>query len=163
VFLAGHASRVLLLIRGDDLNKNMSSYLVRRIEQTPNIELLCNTTIRRVTGNGHLQAIDVANSQDGRERTIETPAIFSFIGAMPRTDWLPSEIERDAKGFIRTGSAVAQSKNWPVARPPSLLETSHPGVFAAGDVRSGSVKRVASAVGEGAMSVQFVHEYLKEM
>jgi thioredoxin reductase (NADPH) len=163
VFLAGHASRVLLLIRGDDLNKNMSSYLVRRIEQTPNIELLSNTTIRRVTGNGHLQSIDVANSQDGRERTIETPAIFSFIGAMPRTDWLPAEIERDAKGFVRTGPAVAQSKNWTVARPPSLLETSHPGVFAAGDVRSGSVKRVASAVGEGAMSVQFVHEYLKEM
>jgi thioredoxin reductase (NADPH) len=163
VFLAGHASRVLLLIRGDDLNKNMSSYLVRRIEQTPNIELLSNTTIRRVTGNGHLQAIDVANSQDGRERTIETPAVFSFIGAMPRTDWLPSEIERDAKGFVRTGSAVAQSKHWTVARPPSMLETSHPGVFAAGDVRSGSVKRVASAVGEGAMSVQFVHEYLKEM
>jgi thioredoxin reductase (NADPH) len=163
VFLAGHASRVLLLIRGDDLNKNMSSYLVRRIEQTPNIELLSNTAIRRVTGNGHLQAIDVANSQDGRERTIETPAVFSFIGAMPRTDWLPSEIERDAKGFVRTGSAVAQSKHWTVARPPSMLETSHPGVFAAGDVRSGSVKRVASAVGEGAMSVQFVHEYLKEM
>ena len=163
VFLAGHASRVLLLIRGDDLNKNMSSYLVRRIEHTPNIELLSNTTIRRVTGNGHLQAIDVANGQDGRERTIETPAVFSFIGAMPRTDWLPAEIERDAKGFVRTGSAVAQSKHWTVTRPPSMLETSHPGVFAAGDVRAGSVKRVASAVGEGAMSVQFVHEYLKEM
>jgi thioredoxin reductase (NADPH) len=154
---------VLLLIRGDDLNKNMSSYLVRRIEQTPNIELLCNTTIRRTTGNDHLQAIDVVNNLDGQERTIETPAVFSFIGAMPRTDWLPSEIERDAKGFVRTGTAVAQSKHWGVARPPSLLETSHPGVFAAGDVRSGSVKRVASAVGEGAMSVQFVHEYLKEM
>jgi thioredoxin reductase (NADPH) len=163
VFLAGQASRVLLLIRGNDLNKNMSSYLVRRIEQIPNIELLCNTTIRRVTGNSHLQAIDVVNSQDGGERTIETPAVFSFIGATPCTDWLPPEIERDAKGFIRTGTAVAQSKHWEVARPPSLLETSHPGVFAAGDVRSGSVKRVASAVGEGAMSVQFVHEYLKAM
>jgi thioredoxin reductase (NADPH) len=163
VFLAGHASRVLLLIRGDDLNKNMSSYLVRRIEQTPNIELLSSTTIRRMTGNGHLESIDVLNSHDGQERTIETPAVFSFIGAMPRTDWLPSEIERDAKGFVRTGSAVAQSQYWAVARPPALLETSHPGVFAAGDVRSGSVKRVASAVGEGAMSVQFVHEYLKEM
>jgi thioredoxin reductase (NADPH) len=163
VFLAGHASRVLLLIRGDDLNKNMSSYLVRRIEQTSNIELLRNTTIRHMTGNGHLQAVDVVNNNDGRERTIETPAVFSFIGAMPRTDWLPSEIERDAKGFVRTGAAVAQSKYWGIARPPSLLETSHPGVFAAGDVRSGSVKRVASAVGEGAMSVQFVHEYLKEM
>lgn len=163
VFLAGHASRVLLLIRGDDLNKNMSSYLVHRIEQTPNIELLCNTTIQRVTGNGHLEGIEVMNSRDGQTRTIETPAVFSFIGAMPRTDWLPSEIERDAKGFVRTGAAIAQSEHWGVARPPFLLETSHPGVFAAGDVRSGSVKRVASAVGEGAMSVQFVHEYLKEM
>ena len=148
VFLAGYASRVLLLIRGDDLNKNMSSYLVRRIEQTSNIELLCNTTIRRMTGNGHLQAIDIVNSRDGSERTIEAPAVFSFIGASPCTSWLPPEIERDAKGFVVTGPAVAHSKYWGVARPPLLLETSHPGIFAAGDVRSGSVKRVASAVGE---------------
>ena len=89
--------------------------------------------------------------------------MFSFIGATPRTDWLPSDIERDAKGFVRTGAALSQSRSWSIARPPFLLETSHPGVFAAGDVRSGSVKRVASAVGEGAMAVQFVHEYLKEM
>jgi len=163
VFLAEYANRVLLLIRGDDLNKNMSTYLVRRIEQTNNIELLTNTTIRRMTGNGHLEAIETVNSHDGQRRTIETPAVFSFIGATPRTDWLPAEIERDSKGFVRTGAAVAQSIHWGVTRPPSLLETSHPGVFAAGDVRSGSVKRVASAVGEGAMSVQFVHEYLKEM
>jgi thioredoxin reductase (NADPH) len=163
VYLAGHASRVYLLIRGDDLNRNMSSYLVRRIEQTSNIELLTSTTIRRMTGTGHLEGIEVVDSKTGLERTIATPAVFSFIGAVPRTDWLPAEIERDAKGFVRTGSAVAQSKHWGVARSPSLLETSHPGVFAAGDVRSGSVKRVASAVGEGAMSVQFVHEYLKEM
>ncbi len=163
VFLSGYASRVLILIRGDDLNRNMSSYLVRRIEQTPNIELLTNTTIRCMNGNSHLESIEVVNSSNGQEQAIETPAVFSFIGATPRTDWLPPDIERDAKGFVRTGSAVAQSKQWPVNRPPSLLETSHPGVFAAGDVRSGSVKRVASAVGEGAMSVQFVHEYLKEM
>ncbi len=163
VFLSGHASRVLLLIRGDDLNKNMSSYLVSRIEQIGNIELLSNTTIRRMVGNGHLQAIEIVDGRDGSQRTVETPAVFSFIGATPRTDWLPPEIERDAKGFVRTGAAVAQSPHWGTARPPFLLETSHPGVFAAGDVRSGSVKRVASAVGEGAMSVQFVHEYLKEM
>jgi len=163
VFLAEYASSVLLLIRGDDLNKNMSSYLVRRIEQTSNIELLSNTTIRRMTGNSHLEAIEIVNSLDSQQRTIKTPAVFSFIGATPRTDWLPAEIERDSKGFVRTGAAVAQSIHWGVTRPPYLLETSHPGVFAAGDVRSGSVKRVASAVGEGAMSVQFVHEYLKEM
>jgi thioredoxin reductase (NADPH) len=163
VFLAGNASRVLLLIRGGDLNKNMSSYLVQRIEQTPNIELYTNTSIRRMTGNGHLEAIEILNSANQEQQTIQTPAVFSFIGATPRTDWLPPEIERDAKGFVRTGSAVAHSANWGATRAPYLLETSHPGVFAAGDVRSGSVKRVASAVGEGAMSVQFVHEYLKEM
>jgi thioredoxin reductase (NADPH) len=163
VFLAGHASRVILLIRGDDLNKNMSSYLARRIEQTGNIELLCNTRILRMAGNGHLDSIEIVNTRDGQRRTVETPAVFSFIGATPRTEWLPPEIERDAKGFVRTGAALAQSPSWGAARAPFLLETSHPGVFAAGDVRSGSVKRVASAVGEGAMSVQFLHEYLKEM
>jgi thioredoxin reductase (NADPH) len=163
VFLAGHASRVLLLIRGDDLHKNMSSYLVNRIEQTPNIELLCNTTIRQMVGNGHLNAVEIVSGASGDSQTIETPAVFSFIGATPRTDWLPAEVERDAKGFVRTGTAVAQSPRWAAARAPFLLETSRRGVFAAGDVRSGSVKRVASAVGEGAMAVQFVHEYLKEM
>jgi thioredoxin reductase (NADPH) len=163
VFLAGHASKVLLLIRGDDLNKNMSSYLVARIEQTNNIELLPNTTIQQMTGNGHLEAIEVADSKTDERRTIETPGVFSFIGASPHTGWLPAEIERDAKGFVRTGSAVADSTHWELNRAPFLLETSHPGVFAAGDVRSDSVKRVASAVGEGAMAVQFVHEYLKEM
>jgi thioredoxin reductase (NADPH) len=163
VFLAGQASRVLLLLRGDDLNKNMSAYLVQRIEQTGNIEVLCSTTIQRMVGNGHLEAVEITNSQNGQRRTVETPAVFSFIGATPRTEWLPAEIERDAKGFVRTGANLEQSPYWGARRAPFLLETSHPGVFAAGDVRSGSVKRVASAVGEGAMSVQFVHEYLKEM
>jgi thioredoxin reductase (NADPH) len=163
VFLAGHVRQVLLLIRGDDLNKNMSSYLVRRIEQTANIELLRNTTVRQMNGNGHLESVEIVDSQTGQPRTVETPAVFSFIGASPRTDWLPPEIERDDKGFVRTGAALAKSPQWTAARTPFLLETSRPGVFAAGDVRSGSVKRVASAVGEGAMAVQFVHEYLKQM
>jgi thioredoxin reductase (NADPH) len=163
VFLAGNARKVLLLIRGDDLYKSMSSYLARRIEQTANIELLCNATIRRMRGDGHLAAVEIVNHKTGEERTVETPAVFSFIGAVPRTDWLPPEIERDAKGFVQTGPALAKSPHWTARRQPFLLETSRPGVFAAGDVRSGSVKRVASAVGEGAMAVQFVHEYLKEM
>jgi thioredoxin reductase (NADPH) len=89
--------------------------------------------------------------------------LFSFIGAVPRTDWLPPEIDRDVKGFVQTGPTVAGSNRWTLGRPPFLLETSKPGVFAAGDVRSGSVKRVASAVGEGSMAVQFVHEYMKSM
>jgi thioredoxin reductase (NADPH) len=163
VFLAGQARKVLLVIRGDDLYKSMSSYLARRIEQTANIELLCNTTIRRMHGDGHLTAVEIINSRTGVERTVETPAVFSFLGAVPRTDWLPPEIERDAKGFVRTGPALAKSPHWTARRHPYLLETSRPGVFAAGDVRADSVKRVASAVGEGAMAVQFVHEYLKEM
>jgi len=162
-FLAQHASKVLLLIRGDDLYKNMSSYLVHRIEQTSNIELLTNTTIRRMSGDGHLGSVEIVNQKTGQDRTVETPAVFSFIGAVPRTDWLPPEIERDARGFIRTGADVAQSPHWSTRRHPFLLETSRPGVFAAGDVRSGSIKRVASAVGEGSMVVQFVHEFLKEM
>ncbi len=163
VYLAEHAGKVLLVLRGGDLYKNMSSYLARRIERTANIERLCNSTIRRLHGDGHLTAVDVFNHQTGAERTVETPAVFSFIGAVPRTDWLPPEIERDEKGFVRTGPALATSPHWKAGRPPYLLETSRPGVFAAGDVRSGSVKRVASAVGEGSMAVQFVHEYLKEM
>jgi thioredoxin reductase (NADPH) len=163
VYLASHASRVILIIRGDDLNKNMSSYLVHRIEQTRNIQLLCNSEILRVKGNGHLAGVEIANRINGEQRAIETPAVFSFIGANPLTNWLPPEVERDAKGFVLTGSAIAHSPRWSLNRAPFLLETSHPGVFAAGDVRAGSAKRVASAVGEGAMSVQFVHEYLKEM
>ncbi|HEV8328070.1 MAG TPA: FAD-dependent oxidoreductase [Nitrospiraceae bacterium] len=162
VFLAQHARHVLLVIRGDDLYKTMSSYLVRRIEQTANIELLCNMTVRCMNGDGHLGSVEIVNNKTGQARTVETPAVFSFIGAVPRTDWLPPEIERDAKGFVMTGTALAQSHYWTAPRQPFLLETSRPGVFAAGDVRSNSVKRVASAVGEGAMAVQFVHEYLKE-
>ncbi len=163
VFLSGHAAKVLILIRGDDLNKNMSSYLVHRIEQTPNIELLCSTTIRKMDGDSHLSAVEIVSSKTGEQRRVETPAVFSFIGADPCTSWLPEEIERDEKGFVKTGTALTGSPHWTAGRSPFLLETSRPGVFAAGDVRSGSVKRVASAVGEGAMSVQFVHEYLKSM
>jgi thioredoxin reductase (NADPH) len=163
VYLSRYARKVYLLIRGNDLYKSMSAYLAHRIEQTPNIEVLLNTTIQRMSGDGHLASVEIVNNETGETRTLETPAVFSFIGATPHTDWLPSEVERDEKKFVRTGPAMAQSTHWNLRRQPFLLETSRPGVFAAGDVRSGSVKRVASAVGEGAMAVQFVHEYLKEM
>jgi len=164
VFLSQHARSVMILIRGNDLYKNMSSYLVHRIEQTPNIELLCSTTIHRLQGDTHVKAAELLNSKTGEQRTVQVQGVFSFIGADPRTGWLPEEIERDAKGFVRTGGDVAQAPAWK-GRPvqPFLLETSRPGVFAAGDVRSGSVKRVASAVGEGSMAVQFVHERLKHI
>jgi thioredoxin reductase (NADPH) len=155
--------KVFLLIRGDDLCKSMSSYLAHRIMNTPNIEILRCTTVERMLGDGHLSAVEILDKLTGEKRTLQTAALFSFIGATPRTDWLPQEIEKDEKNFVRTGIALAESPHWTLKRQPFLLETSRPGVFAAGDVRSGSVKRVASAVGEGSMSVQFVHEFLKEM
>src|SRR5262249_18729524 len=163
VFLAGQASKVFVVIRGKDLYKDMSSYLARRVEQTPNIEVLSNTTIQKMCGNGQLAAVELLNHQTGQARTVQTPAVFTFIGAVPRMEWLPAEIERDKKGFIRPGQTLAESPHWHSPRQPYLLETSRAGVFAAGDVRSDSIKRVASAVGEGAMAVKFVHEYLKEM
>ena len=163
VFLATHTRKVFLVIRGDDLYKSMSSYLARRIEQTPNIEVLRNTTVRQMSGNGQLAKVELVDSRTGESRTIETPALFSFIGAVPHTNWLPAEIERDSRSFVLTGPGLERSARWTESRQPFLLETSRAGVFAAGDVRSGSVKRVASAVGEGAMAVQFVHEYLKTL
>jgi thioredoxin reductase (NADPH) len=161
VYLSAHVSKVFIAIRGDDLFKDMSSYLIERIEQTPNIEVLRNTEVRRVLGEGFLSEVELVNNKTGEVRRLRTPALFSFIGAMPRTDWLPPEIEKDAKGFVATGQDAAKSSRWTATREPFMLETSRPGVFAIGDVRSGSVKRVASAVGEGAMAIQFVHQYLK--
>lgn len=163
VYLSQNARKVFILIRGDDLCKSMSSYLAHRIMNTPNIEILRCTEVAAMSGDDHLSSIEILDKVAGKKRTIETGAVFSFIGATPRTDWLPAEIEKDEKHFVRTGITLADSPQWTLKRQPFLLETSRPGVFAAGDVRSGSVKRVASAVGEGSMSVQFVHEYLKTM
>jgi thioredoxin reductase (NADPH) len=163
VYLSQNARKVFLLIRGDDLCKSMSSYLAHRIMNTPNIEILRCTEVIRMHGDGHLSSVEILNKTTREKRTLATAALFSFIGATPRTDWLPSEIEKDEKHFVRTGIELGDSRHWTLKRQPFLLETSRPGVFAAGDVRSGSVKRVASAVGEGSMAVQFVHEYLKTM
>jgi thioredoxin reductase (NADPH) len=161
VFLATLARKIYLMVRGDSLDKSMSAYLARRIEATPNIEVLLNTEVRRMTGNGRLGAVEIVNKRTGETRTLEVVALFSFIGAVPRSDWLPPEILRDEKQFVLTGPALLQSARWTARRQPFLLETSRPGVFAAGDVRSGSVKRVASAVGEGAMAIQLIHRYLE--
>ena len=163
VYMASVARKVHLVVRSDDLGKNMSRYLVQRIEQTPNIEVHLGAEVERLAGDGHLDEVQIVDKKSEKRQTINAPALFSFIGAVPRTDWLPPEVERDAKGFVLTGPTLSKSAHWSRRRSPHLLETSHAGVFAAGDVRSGSVKRVASAVGEGAMSVQFVHECLKEM
>jgi thioredoxin reductase (NADPH) len=163
VFLSGLARKVYLLIRGDDLGRSMSSYLVHRIEQTGNIELSCRTAVQRLHGDRHLAAVEIRNLQTGEVTRLDTPALFSFIGAVPRTTWLPPAIQTDDNGFVLTGPAVRMPLPGAARRPPYLLETSQPGVFAAGDARAGSVKRVASAVGEGAMAIKFVHEYLAEM
>jgi thioredoxin reductase (NADPH) len=162
VFLARQVRRVYLVIRHDNLYKDMSSYLARRVEFARNIEIVRDTVLRRMTGDGHLSAVEFNNKKTGETWSLRTPAVFSFIGAVPRTEWLPAEIEKDPKGFVSTGTFVGQSPHWNAKRHPYFLETSRPGVFAAGDVRSGSVKRVASAVGEGSMAVQFVHACLRE-
>jgi thioredoxin reductase (NADPH) len=163
MFLAEHTRRVWLLVRGDDLRRSMSSYLADRVERAANVEVLCHTEVRRLLGEERLEGVEIEDTRTGQTHTIDTPALFSFIGAVPRTAWLPEQIETDAKGFIHTGRALVCSLDWPLEREPFLLETTHPGVFAAGDVRLGSIPRVASAVGEGAMAIKFVHEYLAEL
>ena len=163
MFVSEGAQKVLLIVRGDTLTKNMSSYLSRRIETKENIEILYQTEIRRMNGGRKLESVELENTGTGARRTVETPAVFSMIGALPCTGWLPAEIERDDKGFILTGAKVAQSSAWQkMNRAPGPMETSRPGVFAAGDVRSGSVKRCAAAVGEGGMAVTNVHRALAE-
>lgn len=160
MFLSEGAEKVFLVIRGDGLSK-MSSYLSRRVEIKENIEILTHTEIRKMTGGKSLEIVELENTQTHERRTVQTSAVFSMIGAKPWTSWLPQEIERDEKGFIKTGPAVTNAPAWKTAkRTPGPLETSCPGVFAAGDVRSGSVKRCAAAVGEGGMAVEGVHQAL---
>jgi thioredoxin reductase (NADPH) len=161
---AHFARRVTMLVRSGSLDEGMSRYLVDRIEAAPNIEIRCRTEVAEALGDQRLEAIRVRISDDEQDAIEELPAssLFVFIGAQPRTDWLGKEIVRDDKGFVLTGpEMLAQDgSRWPLARAPYVLETSVPGVFAAGDVRRDSMKRVASAVGEGAMSVYLVHQYL---
>jgi thioredoxin reductase (NADPH) len=161
MFLSEQTPHVFLLLHGGDLRKNMSSYLADRIESADNIEVLSDAEICCMLGDQWLEAVEIKNLRTGETRTVRTPAVFTFIGAIPCTNWLPAEIEKDSKGFVKTGPLVSASPYWTADREPFFLETSRPGVFAAGDVRLGSTKRVASAVGEGAMAVQFVHEYLR--
>jgi thioredoxin reductase (NADPH) len=161
MFLSDGAAKVLLVVRGGDLSTKMSSYLSRRVETCKNIEILFNTQVRKMSGNRMLEEAELENTKTGERRVVRTPAIFSMIGANPCTDWLPEEIERDEKGFIKTGSLVANAPAWKTSkRPPGPLETSLPGIFAAGDVRSGSVKRCAAAVGEGGMAIAGVQTAL---
>jgi thioredoxin reductase (NADPH) len=161
VDLATRARRVTLLARGDGLEKGMSRYLIERVRSLANVEVTTQAVVTEASGAGRLEELTVAVS--GRERRLPVTAAFIFIGARPQTDWLGGTVARDARGFIVSGSAVQRidgRHRWPLERDPLPLETSLPGVFVAGDVRDQSIKRVASAVGEGSMAVQLVHQYL---
>jgi thioredoxin reductase (NADPH) len=158
MFLSDGAAKVLLVVRGNDITSKMSDYLSRRVQAQKNIEILYRTEIRRMSGDQKLEEVEIENTKTGERRVIKTPAVFSMIGARPCTEWLPPEIARDNKGFIKTGTAVADEPAWRASKhQPTPMETSLPGIFAAGDVRSGSVKRCAAAVGEGGMAVAGIH------
>ncbi len=158
MFLSDGAAKVLLVVRGKDITSKMSDYLSRRVQAQKNVDILYNTEIRRMSGNQKLEEVEVENTKTGERRVIKTPAVFSMIGARPCTEWLPPEIARDDRGFIKTGTAVADEPAWRSSKhQPTPMETSLPGIFAAGDVRSGSVKRCAAAVGEGGMAVAGIH------
>ena len=161
--LSRYASRVTMLVRGDSLTRSMSDYLIQEIEAAQNVDVRCHTQVIDGGGEGRLEHLVLENSASGLTETVRAAALFVLIGAAPHTGWLPEEIQRDKRGFIVTGQDLLRDGHppqaWPLGRPPLHLETSMPGVFAAGDVRYGSVKRVASAVGSGANAIQSVHEH----
>ena len=156
--LARFARSVTLVIRAGSMGAGMSQYLVRQIESTRNIEVRMGTEVVGGGGDGRLEHLVLRDAASHSETTVEAQALFCMIGAQPFTDWLPLEVERDAQGFVLTGADVDKDGTWPLERDPLLLETTMPGVFAAGDVRHGAVKRVASAVGEGSIAIQLLHQ-----
>jgi thioredoxin reductase (NADPH) len=164
LYLARYAKEVQIVVRRDSLRDTMSQYLIDQIEKTPNIRLRPRTEIERVEGEGHVERVVLTSLDEGLSRVEEADALFVFIGTRPRSDWLPPDVLRDAKGFVLTGrdlmAADSYARIWKEPREPLLLETSVPGVFAAGDLRAGAMNRVASAVGEGSMVVRLAHEYL---
>jgi thioredoxin reductase (NADPH) len=169
IFVSQIARKVYMLVRGSGLAETMSRYLIQRIAENPKIELLCNTEITKLEGATELERVTWTNNISGESVTKPIRHVFVMTGASPRTDWLRGCIALDDKGFILTGRDLepaghgSLSASWPLARAPQMLETSLPGVFAVGDVRAGNVKRVASAVGEGAISVHLVHRTLAEL
>jgi thioredoxin reductase (NADPH) len=162
IHLARYAARVTVVARGDSLPDTMSAYLVREIETNARIVVRTGTEITDGGGDGRLEWLELTDRAEGSRRRITAAGLFVLIGTTTRTDWLPPAIQRDDHGFVLTGGDVDR-ETWPLDRPPLALETSVPGVFAAGDVRANDVKRVAAAVGEGAVSVPMVHRYLREV
>ncbi len=165
VFLSQHAERVTLLVRGDSLERSMSYYLARQVDEIPNIEVRLSTEVIGVGGEDHLEQLTLCETRAGEQETVRAGYLFVFIGAEPRTEWLEGVLGRDARGFVLTGPDLVldgqRPRGWDLDRDPYHLEASVPGVFAAGDVRANSTKRVASAVGEGAMAIQLLHTYLE--
>jgi thioredoxin reductase (NADPH) len=166
VFLAQTARRVYMLVRADGLADKMSRYLIRRIEESPTIDLRTNSEVTSLEGNEFLEHVQWRDNKTGSVETRNVSALFSMTGAVPNSSWLKACVACDARGFIKTGPDLSQEDlaqaHWPLTRGPHLLETSLPGVFAVGDVRGGNIKRVASAVGEGSIVVSFVHRVLNE-
>jgi thioredoxin reductase (NADPH) len=167
VYLSRYARRVTMLVLESSLSINMSEYLIREIEAQPKIEVRLNTVVTGGGGEHRLEWIDVQEGTSGKTETLPAAALFVMIGAEPHTGWLPASVKRDHSGYILTGQDLMDGGNppldWPLKRLPYPMETSLPGVFAAGDVRLNSVKRVASAVGEGAIAVQIIHQYLLDL
>ena len=165
VFFARTARSVTMVVRGDSLERSMSQYLIEQLKQLPNVKVRTNSEVVGASGNDHLDRVRIADRQAGTEEEVETSWLFVFIGAAPCTEWLGKEILRDEKGFVHTGPDLVVDgqlpADWPIERQPYFLETSVPGVFAAGDARHGSGKRVAAAVGEGSATVSMVHQYLE--
>jgi thioredoxin reductase (NADPH) len=162
-----HVAHATLVVRGDSLKSTVSAYLVDRISAAKNVEVLTQTEVTALEGTDMLQAVLLSNRQTGASRRIETHWVFVCIGGAPRTEWaVQAGVTRDQAGYLVTGPDLLRDgtrpDGWPLDRPPYYLETNIPGLFAAGDVRHGSVKRCASAVGEGAMAVMFVHRYLAD-
>jgi thioredoxin reductase (NADPH) len=164
MYLARYAAEVQIVVRRDDLRGTMSQYLIDQIAKTPNIRCRVRTELERVEGNGHVERVVLKSLDEGTCQAEEADAVFVFIGTRPRSEWLPAEVLRDSKGFVLTGRDLMATDTftrvWKERREPFMLESSVPGVFAAGDLRAGAMNRVASAVGEGAMVVRLAHEYL---
>jgi thioredoxin reductase (NADPH) len=164
IYFAKYARQVTMLVRDESLAKDMSKYLIDRIEHTDNIEVLTCTRVVAVQGKRHLESITIVNDKTHEEKTLPATSLFIFIGAEPYTSWLKQVVKVDEKGYVLTGTDLVHEgqppEGWPLDRDPFFLETSVPGIFAAGDVRHSSIKRVASSVGEGAMAVQLIHRYL---